>query len=200
MTIKIYVEGGGDSDALRTACRRGFSEFLRRAGLGGRMPRIVACGTRNNAFERFCTALRSPSRGEFPLLLVDSEAVIASGVGPWCHLAGQDAWEQPVGASDEHVHLMIQCMETWFLADQDALAVYFGPDFNRNSLPRQTDLEDIAKEEVLRKLGDASRYVTKKGQYNKGRHSFAILEQINPTLVRQKCPSAERFIVFLLNH
>lgn len=43
--MKIYVEGGGDSKELKTRCRRGFSNFFEKAGLKGRMPRVVACGS-----------------------------------------------------------------------------------------------------------------------------------------------------------
>lgn len=57
--MKLYVEGGGDSAALKTACRAGFSEFLSKAGLKGKMPRIVACGSRQNAYDSFCTAINS---------------------------------------------------------------------------------------------------------------------------------------------
>ena len=43
MIVKVYVEGGGDRNkALQTQCRRGFSEFVKKNGLAGRMPRIVA--------------------------------------------------------------------------------------------------------------------------------------------------------------
>ncbi|MDR0720595.1 MAG: hypothetical protein LBF78_13230, partial [Treponema sp.] len=59
--VKIYVEGGGDTHTLRTACRRGFSGFLEKAGLKGYMPRIVACGSRNNAYADFCTAMTLPA-------------------------------------------------------------------------------------------------------------------------------------------
>ncbi|WP_156013419.1 hypothetical protein [Thioalkalivibrio sp. HK1] len=46
MKIKIYVEGGGDIKVLKTKCRKGFRNFFRKAGLDGRMPRVVACGGR----------------------------------------------------------------------------------------------------------------------------------------------------------
>ena len=55
--MRLYVEGGGDSSTLKTACRAGFSEFLRKAGLRGYLPRIVACGSRTNAMT---PDLRSP--------------------------------------------------------------------------------------------------------------------------------------------
>jgi hypothetical protein len=59
VTVKVYVEGGGDHNkALQTRCRRGFSEFLRKSGLVGRMPRIVACGWRRQAYQSFRTEFR----------------------------------------------------------------------------------------------------------------------------------------------
>lgn len=56
--MKLYVEGGGNAASLKTACREGFSKLLEKAGFKGRMPRIVACGSRNDAFDSFCTAIR----------------------------------------------------------------------------------------------------------------------------------------------
>ena len=52
------MEGGGDSTALKRECRSGFREFFRRSGLEGRIPGIVACGSRENASEEFRTAIR----------------------------------------------------------------------------------------------------------------------------------------------
>ena len=71
--VTLYVEGGGDTNALKTACREGFREFITKAGIKGR-PRIVACGTRRDAFESFCTAI---DQGEAAMLLVDSEAPVS---------------------------------------------------------------------------------------------------------------------------
>ena len=84
--MKLYVEGGGDANLLKTACRKGFSEFLKKAGLAGKLPRIVACGSRRNAYDSFCTAV---GRGERALLLVDSEEAVNSAPPhqPWQHLA-----------------------------------------------------------------------------------------------------------------
>ena len=128
--VKLYVEGGGDSAALKTACREGFARFLEKAGLSGHMPRIVACGGRQDAFDSFCTALKN---GEPALLLVDSEAPVAFAAQlgdatvkdvrsqwlPWLHLLHRpgDGWEKPAGAQDMQCHLMVQCMESWLLAD-----------------------------------------------------------------------------------
>ena len=52
---------------------------------------------------------------------------------------------QATWATDEHVHLMVQCMEAWFFADTDSLAEYFGRDFNRNTLPRRRKLKKLRR-------------------------------------------------------
>lgn len=75
MSITVYVEGGGTSKDLRTRCREAFHNFLASAGLRGRFPRIVACGSRSDAFDRFRTAV-SHNASESCLLLVDSEEPI----------------------------------------------------------------------------------------------------------------------------
>lgn len=38
--VKLFVEGGGDSKALRGQLTEGFTEFLKNAGFKSRMPRI----------------------------------------------------------------------------------------------------------------------------------------------------------------
>ena len=193
MKIKIYVEGGGDGRDRRTRCRMGFRSFLEKANLAGRMPRVIACGGRKAAFDKFRTAFGARKAEEFNVLLVDSEDPVADGAGPWQHLAGRDGWDRPRAATDEHAHLMIQCMEAWFLADRDSLAEYFGRDFNRNALPRRREIEEVAKDDVLEGLRNATRRCTK-GEYGKGRHSFDILEQTDPAKVFDASPHAKRLI------
>lgn len=193
MKVKIYVEGGGDGRDLRTRCRMGFSSFLEKANLAGRMPRIIACGSRESAFNKFRTAFEARKAEEFVVLLVDSEDPVADGAGPWQHLAGRDSWNRPHAAADEHAHLMVQCMEAWFLADTDSLAEYFGRDFNLNALPRRREIEEVAKGDVLEGLRNATRRC-RKGEYGKGRHSFDILEQIDPAKVHAASPHAKRLI------
>ena len=143
------------------------------------MPRIIACGSRDSAFDKFRTALGSRNAEEFIVLLVDSEGPVADGAGPWLHLRTRDDWEKPDEATDENAHLMVQCMEAWFLADKDGLAANFGQGFNRNALPRRREIEDVAKGDVLEGLKRATRQC-KKGEYRKGRDSFEVLKQVQP--------------------
>ena len=194
MNIKVFVEGGGETNLLRTKCRQGFSKFFSKAGLEGRMPRIVASGSRGDAFKDFCQALHESGRDDFIVLLVDSEGPVVAGSSPWQHLKTRDNWDQPSGATDDQVHLMVQCMEAWFLADKGSLAEYYGDDFNQNALPARQDIENIAKNDVSNGLKNATRSRVSKGEYEKGQHSFDILEQIDPKKVIEASPHAERLV------
>jgi len=89
--VHLYVEGGG---GLETACRQAFTTFITQAGIINR-PRVVACGSRANAYDRFCTAVKS---GEDAMLLVDSEQPVNAQYQegspetwqPWGHLEAVD--------------------------------------------------------------------------------------------------------------
>lgn len=192
MRIKIYVEGGGESNKLRTECRQGFRSFFEKSGLTGKMPAVVACGTRSDAFDSFCTAVAQTSQKSLPLLLVDSEAPLTQA--PWAHLKVRDGWDRPATTSDEDVYLMVECMESWFLADPECLQKYFGQGFNRKSLPRSSSVEQISKSEVFKSLKMATRHSQSKGEYGKGKHSFEILGHVDPDKVRQVAPNAERLL------
>lgn len=206
--MKIYVEGGGDAAALKTACREGFSKFLRRAGLAGKMPRVVACGSRADAYDSFRTAV---GNGETAILLVDSEAPLAAAVQPgdaakqgdrthwlpWQHLRQRqgDLWEKPANTDDLQCHLMVQCMENWFLADHEALKAFFGQGFKENQLPAAaTPVEQVAKTTAYQALSAATRECKTKGRYGKGEHSFKILALIDPAKVQRSSPWALRLI------
>ncbi len=60
--VTIYVEGGGDTNNLKTKCRQGFSEFFKKLNLS---PKIIACGSRINAYNGFCTGLKSLKKERF---------------------------------------------------------------------------------------------------------------------------------------
>jgi len=196
VTVKVYVEGGGESDALQTRCREGFTEFFRHAGLTGRMPRVVASGSRRRAYERFRKELQPGAQDKIVILLVDSEDPVPQGMLPWEFLRGRrdDGWERPAGASDESAHLMVQCMEAWFLADKDALSGYFGQGFRQNAFPERTDIEAIPKPDLMEQLKQATRDTKTKGEYRKRAHSFQILGMISPELVRRASPHADRLL------
>ncbi len=197
--VAIYVEGGGDRQDLRTKCRRGFREFFQKAGFTGRMPSIKACGSRTQAFGRFCTALDQAGDDEFPMLLVDSEDAVASGTGTWEHLQNRegDKWPTPEGATEDHAHMMVQCMESWFLADRESLKEFFGQGYNENALPGRFEIEKIPKRDIFNSLKNATRNSATKGEYGKGDHSFDLLGRIDPHLVTAASPHAQSLLTVL---
>lgn len=193
--LYLFVEGGGDGLDLRTECRRGFSSLIERAGFRGRMPRVIACGSRSDAYEQFAHACALKRRGgPTPMLLVDSEAPVKRRT-PWEHVASRvgDGWARPESASDEDLHFMVECMETWIVADREALRTFFGAGFHEKALPARANLEEVAKVELYRSLESATRACAKKGAYGKGPHSFKLLALVDPDRLRAVCPSAERF-------
>lgn len=196
--VKLLVEGGGNhNDALKSECRKGFAKLLERAGFKGRMPRIIACGGRRAAYNDFCAELASGAGAVF--LLVDAEAPVLRA-SPWQHVGERegDKWAMPPDATDAHLHLMVQCMETWFLADRSALAKYFGNGFNQNALPlATTNVESVKMHDVFDHLKRATKDTKTKGAYDKGSHSFNVLEQLDPSLVRKASPWADRFFTTL---
>jgi len=191
VTFKIYVEGGGDRKDLLTKCRKGFTKFFQQAELKGKMPKVVACGGRGNAYNRFCTAIKNRAESYVPLLLVDSEGPVLKEV--WAHLKDRDDdnWNKPNEADESHAFLMVQCMENWFLADRQCLVKFYGQGFNEKILPRKLNIEDAERNEVNEALRNATKRTTK-GKYSKGAHSFDILERLNPDLVINNSPHAAR--------
>jgi hypothetical protein len=192
VSAKIYIEGGGEGQLLDTLFRQGWSAFFRAAGLEGRMPRIVRGRGRARTFELFLTAVTHPRPGELPLLLVDSEAPFAAGHTVWQHLKARDGWDRPAGVRDAQAFLMVQLMETWFLADRRLLQAYFGEAFRDSALRAWTDLEQVPKSTVLDALDRATAGC--KTPYAKGKVSFDLLARLNPALVEQACPAARRLL------
>ena len=82
-------------------------------------------------------------------------------------------------------------METWIVADPEALAAYYGQGFRADALPARQDLEAESKEAVARALETATRG-TRKGEYRKIRHASDLLKSIDPTRVRRRCARCER--------
>ena len=186
---------------LKTECRKGFSAFIKKAGMS-KMPKIVACGSRQNAFKSYCLAVKS---GNKAFLLIDSETEIISSHQngepdtwlPWAHLKARvgDDWDKPEKAMDTECHLMAQVMESWFVADRAALRKFFGSDFKEAKLPAATSpIEAVEKAKIYKSLKDATTPCKSKGEYGKGSHSFKILSEINPANVQSASPWAKRFI------
>lgn len=190
MSVKIYVEGGGDSKLLQVQCRAGFRKLFERAGFEGRMPAVVACGGRQSAYDRFRTATSLGSGEAYPMLLVDSEDPVASPDGrvdapeAWNHLASRDGWSRPPGVRNDQAQLMATCMETWIVADRGALQEAFGSCLRVNALPPVAGLELRSRHDLQDRLEKATRDCGRDKAYRKGRRSFQVLQCLDPEVLK----------------
>lgn len=187
--VKLIIEGGGYPE-LDSDLRKAFNILLRKAGIET-MPRIIAAGGRAQAYDRFQSALRNH---EDAILLIDSERSIDSCYAdrPWDFLKSFEHWEWLPELKDEHCHLMVQCMEAWFLADSSCLVEYYGKNFNVKCLPKSA-VENVSKDKYESILSHAATQCKNKNNYDKGRDSFKILMKANPAKIRSQSPWAERF-------
>ena len=189
--VAIYMEGGGNGKGSKAALRRGMDSFLgalkNAARAKGWRWKLVCCGARGETFHAFENA-RSNGGDGLTLLLVDSEGPV--NTGPRAHLAAQDGWDM-CGVDDGDVHLMAQVMETWLVADREALAAYYGQDFRANALPARRNLEEENKTAIAAALDEATRR-TKKGGYRKIQHAADLLARIDPAKARERCRHCER--------
>ena len=154
------------------------------------MPTIRARGSRNQAYASFVNAISHASDGEVVMLLVDSEDPIADINRTWQHLRQRDGWQRPRNADDEDVLFMTTCMETWIVADRNALREHFGRNFQENALPPSDNLERRSRQDVLGSLERATRNC--RASYAKGPKSFEILAKINPNAIAPNLPSFRR--------
>jgi hypothetical protein len=198
VSVRVYVEGAGDYKHTdnATACRRGFQELFEKLGLPERRLKLIACGSRLQTFNDFRKAVRQHP-DDFVILLVDSEGAVEVP-GAWAHLHVRDDWQRPAGTIEDQAHLMVQCMEAWFLADREALAEFYGQGFLAGSLPGQPNIEQIPNRSLLPGLKHASKQ-TSKGPYDKTRHAFALLALIDPQKLRAASPHAGRLFDVLIH-
>ena len=120
-------------------------------GFKGRKPRLVACGSRGNVFDRFRVA--HPARGDaYVAMWIDSEEPLNDAQKLWDHLKRHGGWEKPAGAVDEQVLFMTTCMETWIVADRAALREHYGSSLQEKVLPPMDNLERRSRDDVQERL------------------------------------------------
>ena len=198
MNVAIYMEGGGDSAGSKAELRRGMDVFLTEIKDACRTRawhwKLVCCGSRDEAHKYFKNERANGDAG-IVVLLVDSEAPV--DIEPADHLVKRDRWDDLHGADGEMIHLMVQTMETWIVADRAALKGYYGRSFRENVLPRRQNLEEVGKNDVAEGLRSAT-VGTQKGAYHKIRHARHLLQLIDPMTVRERCRHCGRLFETLL--
>ena len=184
------MEGGGRGNRRRL--RVGMAAFLRplaEAARGKLLPLVVVpCGSRESTFRRFRDSVNNADSHERQILLVDSETPVT--LPARAHLRETAGWNLSF-APMHTIHLMVQVMETWILADPRALAEYYGQNFNVGRLPKRADLEQEPKTSVEKALKDATKR-TGKGVYHKTKHASELLKLLNQRLVKERCRYCKR--------
>ncbi|MGL5131445.1 MAG: DUF4276 family protein [Planktothrix sp.] len=191
--IRIYVEGGGDAKNTKATFRQGMSQFLQR--LTEKRVTCVVCGKRNDAYRDFKNALKTHPDA-INLLLVDSEDFVKVSSAKQ-HLINRDSWDLS-GIDEDNIHLMVQVMESWLIADINTLANYYGQGFNRTAIPGNNNVEKISKSDIESALKSATKN-TIKGKYHKINHGPKIIEMIDVSIVREKAPYCDRLFKKITN-
>ncbi len=214
MRCRLYIEGGGAADpdhgqmsrtamvdANAEAFRRAWQIFFSKAGVDGQMLEIAVGGGQQEAFSLFNDQLSRYLAHEEaeskPLLLVDSEESVAAGHTVWDHLQTRlyHRFQRPTAADDNSAFMMVQAMETWFIADPPALQRFFDSSLDTNVFQNSSPLETILKEDALDMLRQATLRCRR--HYSKGRRSYGILAEIDPEQVAAACPHARELLDYL---
>ncbi|MDB9310587.1 DUF4276 family protein [Aphanizomenon sp. CS-733/32] len=228
VSIRIYIEGAGnanDDDELlpmqrpgfrskiiadrnTSSLREGFSKFFQElVDIAKEQKiefRIVMCGSRADAYENFKLSLESNPES-FNILLIDSESPISPDQNSWEHLRNRkedQSWIRGdnLDYDDDQCHFMVQAMESWFVADIDALKGFYGEEFKEEKIIRgmgnYQNIEQVSPKTLLVWLESATRH-SKHGKYDKKtrrppHHALEILKRLNADIVRQSSPYCDR--------
>jgi hypothetical protein len=175
--IHIYFEGDA---LLRPGFRKFFSQVIEAARKQNRSVSPIA--TNGTPIRDFGIAQRK-STNSINLLVLDSEQQLDGTA-----LRHQQA----AGFPPDRIFWMVELMESWFLADREAVKRYYNDErFQESSLPANAQVEKIPKKDVLDGLKEATRR-TQKGRYHKTKHAPGILETINPDKVTASAPQCRR--------
>jgi len=194
MSVRIFIEGGGSPKSMHLL-RLGFQEFFRNGLPNRQLPKIEMCGSRTETYKDFCNSLNN-SFDNFCLLLVDSEGPVTTP-SPWDHLTSIDGWGNP-GVTDDNCHLMVQIMESWFVADVNSLRSYYGRAFLCKHIPNNLHVESIDKNRILKSLEMATHRLPRKiGLYHKIKHASDLLKRLDVRTVRLVAPHCDRLFTVL---
>lgn len=196
MDIKLYVEGGGKGSHKRATIKlqQGFDSFfseLKEAARAKKISfKIIPAGNTQSTYDDFIFSVKNSAQS-FDMLLVDSDEAVAESESARAFLQRKYKKWQLKNIKDEQCHLMVQIMESWFLADVDAVKTFYGKEFKETAIPKNDNVETIAKDAVEKSL-NAATAKTQKAEYHKIEHGAKILEIINPQKVRKAAPHCEK--------
>ena len=190
--IRIYYEGD-------KRLRPGLLSFLK-SEIGTARQRnirfqLITGGSTDITIERFIQGVEA-NPDAFNILLVDSDSP-DNGNLIAC-IKTRSCWDREIGrdVTDDQIHFMVQVMESWFLADKDALERYYGSGFRSNRLRQGSNVEQVPKDDVIRGLENATRNTSKK-KYHKTKHAPDLLSAIDASRVRSVAPNCDKLFTSL---
>lgn len=196
--IRIYIEGDRKSKTSNISLREGFSTFFKDLREKARENKIkfdvILGGNSAETFKDFLLGVKSHPNS-FVAFLIDSDEEVSEEDSPKSFLQKQTKsknWNLK-NVDDNQCHLMVQIMESWFLADVEALKSFYGQKFNSKSVSKNKDIEKIPKSSVEISLDTATKE-TQKGIYceNKLKHSAELLSKIDVIKIRQRAKHCDR--------
>lgn len=182
-TILVYIEGEGGG---RTSRKRNYldGEF-RRAWRQFLQPlvdhaknmsfRCIAGRGGGSTTDRFATPLPDQN-GALRILLIDSEGPVKDASKPWNALQQK----RPTWADDRNCFLMVQCLETWLLADVNSLRTHYNSHkkcFQDNQLKKWPNLEAVARKTLQGALEQATSRCTNPYGHADGNLLIAIVDR-----------------------
>ncbi|MHB1156605.1 MAG: DUF4276 family protein [Phycisphaerales bacterium] len=189
MSVRIYIEGGGDSKEQGIRLQRAFTKLFERMDFQGRMPSPRWGGGRDQTFDKFKTAHQVYNAQNFVAMLLDSEDPVSDIEATWEHLKKRDNWDKPANAKNEQVLFMVTCMESWIITDQTTLQSHYR-NLQISALPPLANMETRNRHDIQNALVHATRDCSNK--YSKGKRSFDVVAKLNPDVLKQ-LPSFSRF-------
>lgn len=183
--LRFYFEGD-------PVLREGFGTFLSETKNRAREKRcrfqlVAAKGKPADALK----AARKTHPSACNVLLLDSDR---PDDGRLCdHLCQESGLEATVCDS---VFWMVEIMESWFLADPEALTEFYGQHFQKSAVQCSLDVELVPKKDVYSKLKAATRNTVH--QYDKTADAPALLGRINPAKARSRSRNCSRMFESLL--
>lgn len=196
MDIKLYVEGGGKGSHKRATIKlqQGFGAFFGELKDLARERKIsfviLPSGNTQSTYDEFIRSVAGAPE-KLNLLLVDSDDAVPAGQTARAFLQNKYKKWKLQAVEDSRCHLMVRTMESWFVADLDALEKFYGQNFQRSAFPKNPNVEAIDKAAIENAL-DAVSSRTKKENYQKIEHGAKILESISAEKVRNAAPYCKK--------
>lgn len=197
MKVRLYVEGGPKgvhANGFRLF-RNSFKQHLVKLDPRLKAMEVSPCGSTEETIRDYARAVRENGAGFVPSLLVDSDDAVTAD-SPAKHLETKLDSAKVSRDARANIFLMVQCMESWFVTDANAVKACFGNQFRENALPPNPDIEAVAKRDVLAALAAAVK-PTPAGKYHKIHHGARILAELNPDAVAQRSGHARDLHAFL---